>query len=154
NVDALFGVPAESLVGETLREHVAEEILGAIADTVGYLGDAATAQRVGISNLGIHGALCDISVHVADGLVHLEAEPLERLAGEAETPTAMAQAMIARLGDGEDPVAFLDEVAAQVRALSGYDRVMVYRFREDDAGEVVAESRADDLEPYLGLRYP
>ena len=31
---------------------------------------------------------------------------------------------------------------------------MVYRFRHDDAGEVIAESRADDLEPFLGLRFP
>ena len=31
---------------------------------------------------------------------------------------------------------------------------MVYRFRSDDAGEVIAETHADDVEPYLGLRYP
>ncbi|WP_462177043.1 GAF domain-containing protein, partial [Acinetobacter baumannii] len=34
------------------------------------------------------------------------------------------------------------------------DRVMAYRFRADDSGDVVAESRRDDLVPYLGQRYP
>nr|POE80599.1 phytochrome c [Quercus suber] len=37
---------------------------------------------------------------------------------------------------------------------SGYDRVMVYKFHEDEHGEVVAESRRPDLEPFLGLHYP
>ncbi len=153
NAGALFGVAPAALLGETLRDHVASEVLGEIADTVGYLDAGASAQRVGTANLGVDGALCDIAVHVADGLVHIEAEPVDRATG-AEAPTVVAQGMIARLGAGEDEAAFLDAVAAQVRALSGYDRVMVYRFRDDDAGEVVAESLADGLEPYLGLRYP
>lgn len=152
NAGELFGVPAESLPGQALREHVAEEILGAASEIATYLEPGAAAQRVGAANLGVHGALCDVGVHVAEGLVHFEAEPLARLG--TETPTAMAQAMIARLGSGDDEAGFLEGVAAQVRLLSGYDRVMVYRFREDEAGEVIAESLADGLEPYLGLRYP
>jgi diguanylate cyclase (GGDEF)-like protein len=44
--------------------------------------------------------------------------------------------------------------AVELRALSGYDRVMVYRFHDDEHGEVIAEALADGLEPYLGLHYP
>ncbi|CAA6663609.1 unnamed protein product [Spirodela intermedia] len=32
--------------------------------------------------------------------------------------------------------------------------VMVYKFHEDEHGEVVAESKREDLEPYIGLHYP
>ncbi|TCO71855.1 bifunctional diguanylate cyclase/phosphodiesterase [Chromatocurvus halotolerans] len=35
-----------------------------------------------------------------------------------------------------------------------YDRVMVYKFDDDDHGEVVAEAKQDHLEPFLGLNYP
>ncbi|MEM1053721.1 MAG: HWE histidine kinase domain-containing protein, partial [Pseudomonadota bacterium] len=35
-----------------------------------------------------------------------------------------------------------------------YDRVMIYRFHNDDSGEVIAEDKRADLDPYLGLRYP
>ncbi|MEY2699568.1 MAG: hypothetical protein RIQ52_323, partial [Pseudomonadota bacterium] len=39
--------------------------------------------------------------------------------------------------------------------MTGYDRVMFYRFRDDLSGEVVAESRyAHVNESYLGLRFP
>lgn len=45
-------------------------------------------------------------------------------------------------------------VADETRALTGYDRVMVYRFDEAYNGEVFAESRVDSVEPFLGLHYP
>ena len=40
------------------------------------------------------------------------------------------------------------------RELTGYDRVMIYRFDAEWHGEVVAESRRADIESYLGLHYP
>ncbi|GBG91371.1 hypothetical protein CBR_g52258 [Chara braunii] len=52
-------------------------------------------------------------------------------------------------------IAFLcDTVVEEVRELTGYDRVMAYKFHEDEHGEVIAEIRRSDLEPYLGLHYP
>ncbi len=42
----------------------------------------------------------------------------------------------------------------EVRRMTGFDRVMAYRFRHDDSGEVVAEDLADFLDPFLGRRYP
>ncbi|KAK2985678.1 hypothetical protein RJ640_011906, partial [Escallonia rubra] len=47
-----------------------------------------------------------------------------------------------------------DVLVQEVSDLTGYDRVMVYKFHEDEHGEVVAECRKPDLEPYLGLHYP
>ncbi|XP_059632808.1 phytochrome B isoform X2 [Cornus florida] len=55
---------------------------------------------------------------------------------------------------GGDIQLLCDTVVVNVRELTGYDRVMVYKFHEDEHGEVVAESRRPDLEPYLGLHYP
>ncbi|KAG6387055.1 hypothetical protein SASPL_152237 [Salvia splendens] len=47
-----------------------------------------------------------------------------------------------------------DVVVREVKDLTGYDRVMVYKFHEDEHGEVIAESCGPDSEPYLGLHYP
>ncbi|CAN8259049.1 unnamed protein product [Cochlearia groenlandica] len=55
---------------------------------------------------------------------------------------------------GGDIKLLCDTIVESVRDLTGYDRVMVYKFHEDEHGEVVAESRRDDLEPYIGLHYP
>ena len=37
---------------------------------------------------------------------------------------------------------FLTSAARQIRAVTGYDRVMIYKFLEDDSGKVVAEAAA------------
>ena len=42
----------------------------------------------------------------------------------------------------------------RIRTFTGYDRVMAYKFAEDGSGQVVAEAKREDLEPYLGLHYP
>ena len=47
-----------------------------------------------------------------------------------------------------------DEVAGMFKSLTGYDRVMVYRFDDLGHGEVFAETREAQLEAFLGNRYP
>ena len=47
-----------------------------------------------------------------------------------------------------------DETARVFKELTGYDRVMVYRFDEQGHGEVFSECREPDLEAFLGNRYP
>ena len=45
-------------------------------------------------------------------------------------------------------------VVKQVRQITEFDRVMVYRFDTEGAGTVIAEEVKEGLEPYLGLHYP
>ena len=47
-----------------------------------------------------------------------------------------------------------DETAILYKALTGYDRVMVYRFDEFGHGEVYSERREAHLEAFLANRYP
>lgn len=47
-----------------------------------------------------------------------------------------------------------DETAAIFKEITGYDRVMVYRFDDEGHGEVFSERRREDLEAFLGNRYP
>ncbi len=47
-----------------------------------------------------------------------------------------------------------EETARLFKTVTGYDRVMVYRFDDQGHGEVFTEEREPHLEPYLGNRYP
>lgn len=47
-----------------------------------------------------------------------------------------------------------DVLVREVGELTGYDRVMAYKFHEDEHGEVIAECKSSNLEPYLGLHFP
>ena len=46
------------------------------------------------------------------------------------------------------------ESVRAVRRVSGFDRVMMYRFDEEGHGSVVAEDRRDDVKSYLGQHFP
>ncbi|WP_239018667.1 ATP-binding protein [Sphingobacterium corticibacterium] len=41
-----------------------------------------------------------------------------------------------------------------IREIIQFDRVMIYRFKEDKSGQVIAESISHNLDPLLGYRYP
>jgi len=153
NVEALTGAAPDAMLRRSLREFITDDVIQTIAETVGFADPGGPAQRAAVANVGPLATLCEVSVHAADGLVHIEIEPQQRGAGD-RSPTVVAQAMIARVAQGDQDEGFHQRVAEQVRLLTGYDRVMVYRFRHDDAGEVVAESRDAAMPSYLGLRYP
>jgi two-component system, chemotaxis family, sensor kinase Cph1 len=45
-------------------------------------------------------------------------------------------------------------VVEEVKRLTGFDRVMVYRFNENGDGWIVAEAKQPEMESFLGLQYP
>ena len=47
-----------------------------------------------------------------------------------------------------------DVLVKEVRKITGFERIMVYRFNAEGSGEVIAEAVREDLEPFLGLHYP
>ncbi|RZC43825.1 hypothetical protein C5167_036779 [Papaver somniferum] len=85
----------------------------------------------------------------------LSGDPAFSVAGSMQSQRFAVQA-ISRLQSvpGGDIGAACDTLVEDVRVLTGYDRVMVYKFYEDEHGEVISEIRRSDLEPYLGLHYP
>ncbi|KAK3037399.1 hypothetical protein RJ639_030161 [Escallonia herrerae] len=82
-------------------------------------------------------------------------DPALSLAGAVQSQKLAVRA-ISRLQSlpGGDIGVLCDTVVEDIQKLTGYDRVMVYKFHDDDHGEVVSEIRRSDLEPYLGLHYP
>jgi chemotaxis family two-component system sensor kinase Cph1 len=61
---------------------------------------------------------------------------------------------VSEILSGKNLNALLNNAAAEVKKIINYDRVMIYKFGEDGHGEVVAEVKNDDLEPFFGLHYP
>ncbi|WP_405638808.1 ATP-binding protein [Streptomyces uncialis] len=98
----------------------------------------------------------DLSAHRRDGLLVLEFEPRE---GGAEfTFSGFYQGVrraLARLRSAATVADCCRIAVREVRALTGYDRVVAYRFDgEDGPGEVLAEDVTEGWEPWLGLWFP
>jgi diguanylate cyclase (GGDEF)-like protein len=63
--------------------------------------------------------------------------------------------VIARLRRVEGLDAFFGECVKVIQEISGFDRVMIYRFMADGCGEIVAEYTSRHYrQKYLGLRFP
>lgn len=155
NADAFFGCSAESLLNRGL-----ESILGAV--TVALLRDKirATLSATGSSHvmrMRLPGTNvdCEVFGNRIDGLLLLEFERIDPTAapGCAEIFADLRTTMGA-LQRAESLSGFLGIAVDRIRELTGFDRVLAYRFAADGSGEVVAESADLALESYLGLRYP
>ncbi|MCX8003448.1 MAG: GAF domain-containing protein [Burkholderiaceae bacterium] len=148
---ALLGAPLAALGGD-LAARVAELAAGQ------PLAEPSPLRcRVG----GGPGAVeLEASVHrLADGALVVEAEAL----GPAcvETVDLDGAVLVARIGAAVERFSqcaslgtLCDAAVSCVRDLTGYDRVMVYKFDPDGHGKIVAEARHPRLESLLGHHYP
>ncbi len=66
----------------------------------------------------------------------------------ARTSIGQLEAGSASLSD------FCRIIVHEVRQVTGFDRVMLYKFDDDGHGEVLAEEKTEDMESYLGLHFP
>ncbi len=120
------------------------------------IGDAAQEEHVSPTSLEarIADATFDVVVHSNAGFTLCEFELREVDTDSLASFAQKAYRSMDAIKRQRSTDRLLDSAAREVRALTGFDRVMAYRFRHDDSGEVVAEARRDDLEPYVGRRYP
>jgi two-component system, chemotaxis family, sensor kinase Cph1 len=86
-------------------------------------------------------------------LVELEIADGERPFSFPNTYQAV-RSSVEQLNQAATLTQLYDATARAVRDLTGFDRVMVYRYDEEYNGEVVAESKREDLNSFLGLHYP
>ena len=93
-------------------------------------------------------------LHRRDGVIVLELEraPAARLS--AAHLLGEMQAIGAALAAAPDLPRTCQAAVRELRRLTGFDRVMVYRFLEDGSGCVLAEDRAAELPPFLNHHYP
>ena len=151
NVGTFMGHAPEALIGRPLAEMLPPKAVHDLRNRTAMLRGADAVERLFDFDLLGTDKRFDVAVHFSGGQVVIEAEPAS---GEHGDATGMVRSMITRLDLSADMPAFFREGARQVRALIGFDRVMVYRFHADGSGEVVAEACRAGIGKFLGLRYP
>jgi diguanylate cyclase (GGDEF)-like protein/PAS domain S-box-containing protein len=140
---AAFGRPLREVIGEVACQAIRGALAGKRHEPSVVL--AVTAHMAPVP--------LQMVAHATNGsvLIEFEAAPNGRNHGLAIQRT---QAIMHALHAASSQRELCDIVATKLRELTGYDRVMVYRFDREGSGEVIAEDCEPDLEPYLGLHYP
>lgn len=150
NTQAMLGF--EPAGGSLSELPMGSQALAVVAATVNEAGTSSSAPAS--ADLEMNGQPFDVVAHRHQGRLIVEFERRAQRADEITTFALKAHRSIERLRRESDLSVLLGHAVREVRALTGFDRVMAYRFRHDLSGEVAAEARRDDLEPFLGLRYP
>jgi PAS domain S-box-containing protein len=158
NTADLLGLPAETLLGRPLEAALGEDLAAAVR-TAAQRWQAQPAHPATFPwrPPAAPAASFWCSVHASGTQLVLDLEPDPADWTAAEVDARMREALAGMRAVRAEPTLAgrLDAAAKLLRALTGFERVMIYRFDPDDRhGEVIAEARTDACEPYLGLRYP
>ncbi|MEE4451534.1 HWE histidine kinase domain-containing protein [Novosphingobium resinovorum] len=152
NCEELFGRDPRDLVGLSATEFLSQEALHDIRTRLQILGSANTVERMFEVDLIGDGRSFDVAVHNSGRSFVLEIEPHE--GGKRRDFVSYVRPMIERLRQSPSIEQLCTSAARHLRGLTGFDRVMVYRFEGDGAGEVIAESLNGMVDSFKGQHFP
>lgn len=155
NTPEMIGAPVEDVVGSALADVVGAAAARAVLALTGT-GDLREPIRLALDPAGglLAEGEADVVLHRAGERIVVEIEPRVGLAALPPVSYRSARAAVLRLTEAPDADELARQLAREVREVTGFDRVMVYRFDADWNGEVVAEEKRDELNAFLGLHYP
>jgi light-regulated signal transduction histidine kinase (bacteriophytochrome) len=96
----------------------------------------------------------EVMIHRSADRLLVELEPVDDAPMTAAHMLGRLNAMATTFERATDLDALCERAAIAFRQLTGFDRVMVYRFLDDDAGRVMAEDRAERLGTFLNHHFP
>ncbi len=152
NASEMLGLQQSELPGMHMTDLIPGTIIHDLRSRLQMLSYAGTVERLFGQPVGENGRLFDIAIHKSGQSIIIEFEP--QVGDERQDYTGYVRPMIERIGRAGTIAALSDNAARHIKAITGMDRVMVYRFASDQSGEVIAEARNDGMEPFLDLRYP
>ncbi|HEY4056268.1 MAG TPA: ATP-binding protein [Kofleriaceae bacterium] len=150
---AQLGVAASAVVGTPIAQHFAPESAAALLTA--FTQPDRLPEINPLQVMSASGTPFDAVLHVSSSgehIIEIERRPTAELRPLGFDPRLRAATI--RLQRATSLPELYRLAAIEVRAATGFDRVMVYRFDHEWNGEVVAEAKREDLEPFFGLHYP
>lgn len=158
NCAAFMGIEASELIGRELGEFLHPHDIAPVKE---YLDQANLSDKLpltiasGMANQ-VQSEQWELQAHEHLGVLFLELLPSGRssVAVDSTSFDHSLKNAVNALSVASNVQALCDVVAQQVKEITGFDRVMVYRFDADWHGVVVAEARGQDIDSYLGQHFP
>ncbi|HEY9735236.1 MAG TPA: GAF domain-containing protein, partial [Trichocoleus sp.] len=157
NTREAFGLSPEEVLGKTLDQLLDPYQVDQFRAGLAHENlDLINPTKVWVRRKGDEYSVYDAVFHrTSDGFLVLELEPaLSQESIPFLSFYHLARASIAQLEATANLKDFCQIIVHEVRQVTGFDRVMLYKFDDDGHGEVLAEERLDDMESYLGLHFP
>ncbi len=155
NVQNFFGIAPEKLLNQPLqylfsRSQVKRIVSYVIENNL----EIHNPFDLKIRRQGKNQIFRSTLIQITDSFI-LELEPLLPIEKNHSTHFySCLQTAIFKLRNTKNFSDLTQTLAQQVKSITKFDRVMVYRFESDNNGVVIAEAKEPNLESYLGLHYP
>ncbi len=153
NAEAWLGVPPQDVLNRPIAD-VDPQIASALADLAAPL--SGSPRELAVSATSPSGRSLVVLAHRVGGRVILEFLPGDDPTARqrnADVIDGLLKEYTVSVGS-TDAIALAQPIAGAIASMSGYSRVMIYRFDGDGDGEVIAEQVTDGMERFHGLRYP
>lgn len=156
NIENVLGIPVNRITGQPLSAFVEARQM---ADIHSKTDKWDIKDRVSLNmeiKAGDQSKLFSATVHIKEEYVMME---LEETRDDATIESFIhiyqeVKYIMAVLKEARTTEEIGNITTAEIKKLSGFDRVMLYQFDKDWNGTVLGEAREKDMEPYLHLRFP
>jgi len=157
NVADILGLSVVGCLGAKAEEVLGKTLLGrlqrGLAQADALPGALTLTRKLDGESRRLHVAAFRTGHEAAsEGLVLVELEPMET--GTRYRWLSRVNDWLGRLVRTTSQVDAMNGLVRAVRDITGYDRVLVYRFDSEWNGEVIAEERNEQLPPLLGHHFP
>ncbi|WP_428312524.1 ATP-binding protein [Hydrocarboniphaga sp.] len=153
NLAEVAGKPAEVLLGSPLEQLVGQ---AGVQQLERVLASESLQQRpIYAGRMSIGGLHYDAVAHRHAGQLIVELEPTARRdASSFAAIYPLVRSFVAQLQQTESLQQLCELAAVEMHRITGFGRVLVYRFNDEGDGEVLAEARDQGYSSYLDLRFP
>ncbi|KZL48105.1 cyanobacterial phytochrome A [Nodularia spumigena CENA596] len=155
NIFKLFGLHPEELLNKNLNYFLENDQISLLTESL-LQEDLPIVNPIELTiNLKNEPVNFDGIIHRSHGVLILELEPTK--AEKSNTFFKfyhLVKMAMSKLQYASNLAEISQIVVKEVKKITGFDRVMLYRFDQDWNGTVIAEEKPEYLTAYLGLHYP
>jgi PAS domain S-box-containing protein len=151
NAEEFLGVPLKLILGTPIETVLERELVSAVR--AADLNSAKSGTLVFLGSFGLNGELYSVVTHCIGQERVLEFERLDRLV-KPELMNAVITNFVGLLTKVSGEIELCQAITGQVKDLTNFNRILLYRFDEAGHGTVLAEENDGVLPSYLDLRFP
>jgi light-regulated signal transduction histidine kinase (bacteriophytochrome) len=151
NAEEFLEVPLGLILGTPLETILEREVLGSLSAILHSGKDKGLLTYLG--SFQMRGRFFSVVTHRVDTKRILEFELTERLVNPEMTNQVFTN-FVSKLNELRSETELCTAITEQIRDLTGFNRVLLYRFDEAGHGTVLCEQNDGTLPSYLDLRFP
>ena len=151
NAEEFLALPLKLILGASVDTILEREVLAALR--AGIRSDETGSLLTFLGSFKMRDELYSVVTHRVGDIRVLEFERLDHLVSP-ELMNSVITNFVATLSKLNSETELLQAITRQVKDLTGFDRVLLYRFDQAGHGTVLTEENNGTLPSYLDLRFP